>query len=95
MMRHNATFESNLAESIKLLAQQQVMTNWELQLTVQALLDERENKIAEERAQMQMEINGLYEESDQLTGQFTDVVTAGAHLLTPDTSSLDPGALGW
>lgn len=95
MMRHNATFESNLAESIKLLAQQQVMTNWELQLTVQALLDERENKIAEERAQMEMEINGLYEESEQLTGQFADVVTAGAHLLTPDTSSLNPGALGW
>ena len=71
------------------------MTNWELQLTVQALLDERENKIAEERAQMQMEINGLYEESEQLTGQFTGVVTAGAHLLTPDTSGLNPGALGW
>ncbi len=95
LMRHNATFESNLAESVKVLAQQQVMTNWELQLTVQALLDERENKIAEERAQMQMEINGLYEESEQLTGQFTDVVTAGAHLLTPDTSGLNPGALGW
>lgn len=72
-----------------------VMTNWELQLVVQSLLDERENKIAEERAQMEMEINGLYEESEQLTGQFTDVVTAGAHLLTPDTSSLNPGALGW
>ena len=95
LMRHNATFESNLAESVKVLAQQQVMTNWELQLTVQALLDERENKIAEERARMQLEINGLYEESEQLTGQFADVVTAGAHLLTPDTSSLDPGALGW
>jgi hypothetical protein len=95
MMRHNATFESNLAESIKVLAQQQVMTNWELQLMVQALLDERENKIAEERARMEMEINGLYEESEQLTGQFASVMTAGAHLLTPDTSSLDPGALGW
>jgi len=95
MMRHNATFESNLAESIKILAQQQVMTNWELQLTVQSLLDERENKIAEERARMEMEVNGLYEESEQLTGQFNDVVTAGAHLLTPDTSSLNPGALGW
>ncbi len=95
MMRHNATFESNLAESIKILAQQQVMTNWELQLVVQSLVDERENKIAEERARLETEINGLYEESEQLTGQFADVMSAGAHLLTPDTGSLNPGALGW
>ncbi len=95
LMRHNATFESNLAESVKLLAQQQVMTNWELQLAAQALLDEREKKIAEERAKLEMEVNGLYEESEQLAGEFADVVTAGAHLLSPDTAGLNPGALGW
>lgn len=95
LMRHNATFESNLAESIKLLAQQQVMTNWELQLAAQALLDEREKKIAEERAKLELEVNGLYEESEQLAGEFADVVTAGAHLLSPDTAGLNPGALGW
>ena len=44
---------------------------------------------------VKMEINGLYEESEQLTGQFADVMTAGAHLLTPDTGGLNPGALGW
>jgi len=95
MMRHDATFQSNLAESVKLLAQQQVMTNWELQLAVQTLTDQREKEIAEERARMEMEINGLYEESESLTREFTSVITSGAHLLTPDTSSLNPGALGW
>ena len=48
MMRHDATFQSNLAESVKVLAQQQVMTNWELQLAVQTLTDQREKEIAED-----------------------------------------------
>ena len=94
-MRHDATFQSNLAESVKVLAQQQVMTNWELNLAVQTLTDAREKEIAEERAKMAMEVNGLYEEAEDLSGQFTDIVTAGAYLLTPDVSSLNPGALGW
>lgn len=94
-MRHDATFQSNLSETVKALSQQQVMTNWQMQLTVQALLDDREAEIASAQAEVEAEINTIYEESERVTGQFERVVTSGAGLLTPDTGTLDPAALGW
>jgi len=94
-MRHDAAFQSNLAETVKALSQQQVMTNWQLQLAVQALVDEREAEIAAAQAELEAEINAVYEESERVTGQFQGIVTSGASLLTPDTGTLDAGALGW
>ena len=94
-MRHDATFQSNLAETVKALSQQQVMTNWQLQLTVQSLIDERETEISSAQAEVEAEINNIYEESERVTGQFQGVITSGAGLLTPETATLNPAALGW
>ena len=44
---------------------------------------------------MSAEIDTIYEESERVTGQFQDVVTSGAGLLTPDTGTLNAAALGW
>jgi len=94
-MRHDATFQSNLSETVKALSQQQVMTNWQLQLTVQSLIDEREAEIASAQAEVEAEINNIYEESERVTGQFQGVITSGAGLLTPETATLNPATLGW
>ncbi len=95
LMRHEAVFSGNLQETLKVLAQQQVMTTWELQLAVQTLVEQREEEIAVARAELQARINQEYEAGEQLGSALEGLVGSTLPLLRPDVSHLNMEALGW
>ncbi len=95
LMRHQAVFSGSISESLRVMAQQQTMTTWELQLAVNTLTQQLEMDIARERAALQAEINEDFEAGRQL-GMTLEGMTQGTlAVLAPDTDALSLDRLGW
>lgn len=94
-MRHDASFQANLSSVIKALNQQQVMTNWQLQLLVKSLTEQSEQDLAAAQAQLQGQVTEVFQQAEAISTQFETTIMQGTEILEPDVTPLNPGALGW
>ena len=94
-MRHDASFQANLASVVKSLNQQQVMTNWQMQLLVSSLTDQYEAEMAAAQTQLQGQITEVYREADAIGRSFTNSLMMGVEMLEADVTGLNTGDLGW
>jgi hypothetical protein len=95
LMRHQAVFSGSISESLRVLAQQQTMTTWELQLAVNTLTQQLEMEIARERAALQAEIYEEYEAGRQLGVTLGGMMEGTLSVLRPDADDLRFENLGW
>jgi len=84
LMRQEATFNTAIAEELKLLAQQQVMTSWQLKLTVDSLSAQYSRELEKEMAEMEAEIAASYDQGVQASR------TIGAALSSVAATANDP-----
>jgi hypothetical protein len=94
-LRHDASFQANLSSVVKALSQQQVMTNWQLQLLVKGLTEQNEQDLAAAQAQLQGHVTEVFQQADAISAQFQTSITQGVEILEPYTARLNPGDLGW
>ena len=84
LMRQEATFNTAIAEELKLLAQQQVMTSWQLKLTVDSISARYSRELEKEMAEMEAEIASSYDQGVQASR------TLGAALSSVAATANDP-----
>lgn len=95
LMRQQATFSGHLSENLRVLAQQQAMTTWELQLAINALTEQMNAEIARERAEIEAHLAGEYDAGLELAAGLRSVAGGAASSLAPDLDALGFDGLGW
>lgn len=93
LMRQEATLSGNINEHLKILAQQQVMTSWQLKLQTQILNEQLNQEIEQQKQELENAIAKSYEGSVSTAQQLTMV---GNRFKTINKSNLPTfSALGW
>lgn len=95
LMRQQATFSGHLSDSLRVLAQQQVMTTWELQLAINTLTEQMNLDIAREKAEIEVQLAREYDAGLELAESLRSVATSAATSLAPEFDTLTFEDLGW
>jgi hypothetical protein len=88
LMRQDAAFSGAIIEHLRVLSQQQVMTTWQLQHAVSALVREQERELARERARLQTRLAQQVELGRQMGEALSGVAQGVAGTLGADVSDL-------
>ena len=95
LMRQQATFSGNLSDSLRVLAQQQVMTTWELQLAIATLTEQMNAEVAKEKAAIEAQLAREYDAGIELAESMATMAEGTAASLSPKFEELEFRKLGW
>ncbi len=95
LMRQQATFSGNLSDSLRVLAQQQAMTTWELQLAINAMTEQMNVEIARQKAEIEAQLAREYDAGLELAESLQSVADGAATSLFPEFDRLAFDDLGW
>lgn len=88
LMRQDAAFSGAIIEHLRVLSQQEVMTTWQLQHAVSALVAEQERQIARERARLQTRLAQQTSLGQQMGDALTGVAGGVSNILEAETADL-------
>jgi hypothetical protein len=95
LMRHQATFSGYLSDSLRVLAQQQVMTTWELHLAIQALTEQMNQDVIRRKAEIEAHLAQEYDAGLELAEALRSVAGGASSTLLPNLDVLAFETLGW
>jgi hypothetical protein len=95
LMRQDASFSASRDAQLKVLVQQQALTNWQLQLVASSLSKQLEAQIAERQAVLQAELAGAMDEGQQIGDLLENGVRASVGAFASNADRLKAGRLGW
>ncbi|MCA9839206.1 MAG: hypothetical protein KC422_20005 [Trueperaceae bacterium] len=95
LMRQQATFSGYISDNLRVLTQQQVMTTWELQLAINALTEQMNKAISEEKAAIEAQLARDYDAGVELAESLSNVAQETATSLSPEFEELEFESLGW
>ena len=88
LMRQDAAFSGAIIEHLRVMSQQEVMTTWQLQHAVSALVGEQERQIARERARLQTRLAQQATLGQQMGDALTGVAGGVEEVLEGDVTEL-------
>jgi hypothetical protein len=87
-MRQQAVMAGVTNENLKVLAQQNAMTTWELSLAVESLTQQAERQAAEDRAAVMAALSSSVEAGERIGQNLEAVALGAAKAMTPDFEAL-------
>ncbi|HEX2863097.1 MAG TPA: hypothetical protein VHN99_00905, partial [Deinococcales bacterium] len=95
LMRQDATQGEQLADQVKALAQQQALTNWQLQLAVSSLSRQQDAREAQAQAELQARLSAAYQDGKTNGQTLQAAVQDGLTVFDVPQGDLQAGSLGW
>ena len=95
LMRQQATFSGNLSDNLRVLAQQQAMTTWELQLAIATLTEQMNAEVAKEKAAIEAQLAREYDAGIELAESMATMADGTASSLSPAFKEIEFKKLGW
>jgi hypothetical protein len=95
LLRQDVALQATVIEHLRVLAQQQVMTTWQLHLAVTSLVAQNEAEVRKREAALQTQVRRAYEAGAQLGMVVNASVGSVDTLVNPDLTRFRWREVGW